>query len=250
VFAFGTAQIRRIVTVISCIIFVVGHLWQWGQVRNLCVISFPWFLWRLESFCQEAYGVSPRFAGRRLRWSSRAGRCWLIDSIISWRSWRHSRCISRGWLLAWQLRRREHLGPTITTLVQVISWPRWPITSVNNRSKFPVRFRVRFRPGTGPLQRVSTQNPLLKSQHFLLQLSIWVLIISWHNLYMKYALWCPLSSPVLRFPIGPIVIESRWKPGPFGEIFGLISQRLNEYWSDRKSENGRWNRASIWTVHV
>ena len=44
--------------------------------------------------------------------------------------------------------------------------------SVSNGSKFPGRFRVRFQPGTEPLQRVSTQNPLLKSQHFLLQLSI------------------------------------------------------------------------------
>ena len=47
-----------------------------------------------------------------------------------------------------------------------------PAPSVSNGSKFPGRFRVRFQPGTEPLQRVSTQNPLLKSQHFLLQLSI------------------------------------------------------------------------------
>jgi len=124
------------------------------------------------------------------------------------------------------------------------------VCSVSNGSKCPVRVRLRFRPGTGPLPRVSTQNPLLKSQHFLLQLSIWVLIVSWHNLYVKYAVWCPLSSPVLRFTIGPIVIESRWKPGHFGVIFGLISKRLNEYWSNRKSESGRWNRASICTFHV
>jgi hypothetical protein len=44
--------------------------------------------------------------------------------------------------------------------------------SVSNGSKFLVWFRVRFRPRTGPLQRVLTQNPLLKSEHLLLQLSI------------------------------------------------------------------------------
>jgi len=60
------------------------------------------------------------------------------------------------------------------------------VDSVSNGSKFPVRFRVWFRPGTGPLQRVSTQKPLLKSHHSLLQLSIGVLIVSRHDLYVKY----------------------------------------------------------------
>ena len=58
--------------------------------------------------------------------------------------------------------------------------------SLSNRSKLPVWFRLRVGPGTGPLQRVSTQNPLLKSQHFLLQLSVGVLIVSRHNAYVKY----------------------------------------------------------------
>jgi len=101
------------------------------------------------------------------------------------------------------------------------------IPSVSNGSKIPVQCRVRFQPGTGPLQRVSTQNPLLKSQHFLLQLSIGVLIVSRHNLYVKYAVWFLLSSPVLRVAIGSIVVETRWKPGHCDVIFGLISQRLN-----------------------
>jgi len=91
-FAFCDAQVRRIVAPISCIIFVVRHLRQLGQVRNPCNICFPRFRWWLESFRREAYRVSPRCAGRRLRWRSRAGRCWLIDWIISWWSWRHSRC--------------------------------------------------------------------------------------------------------------------------------------------------------------
>jgi hypothetical protein len=46
-----------------------------------------------------------------------------------------------------------------------------PERSVTNGSKCPVRIRVRFQLGTGHLQRVFTQNLLLKSKHFLLQLS-------------------------------------------------------------------------------
>jgi len=117
------------------------------------------------------------------------------------------------------------------------------MNTISNRSKWVVQFRIWFQTGTGPLHPVSTHNPLLKSQHCLLHLSIWVQIVSWHILYVKYAVWCLLSSPVLRFAIGPIVMGSRWKPGNFGVIFGLISQQLNEYGSNRNSENGRWNRA-------
>jgi len=102
-------------------------------------------------------------------------------------------------------------------------------TSVSNGSKFPVLFRVRVRPTTAPLQWVSTQNPLHKSEHFLLHLSIGVLIVSRHNLFMKYAVRSPRSSPILRFAIGSIVVESRWKPGHFGVISGLISKQVNEY---------------------
>jgi len=101
--------------------------------------------------------------------------------------------------------------------------PSLPQDSLSIRSKFPVWFRVRFRPRTGPLQRVSTQNPLLKSQHFLLQLSIGVLIASWHNLYVKYAVWRPLYSPILRFAIGWIAVESRWKPASAKSGKGILS---------------------------
>jgi len=67
---------------------------------------------------------------------------------------------------------------------------------------------------------------------------------------VECAAWCPLPSPILRCAIGPIVIVSRWKPSHFRVISGSISQPLNGYWSDRKSEHGRWNRASICTFHV
>jgi len=122
--AFCTAKIRQIVALLSSIIFVVGHLRQWGHVCNPCIICFPRIRWRLELFGREAYGVSPRCAGRMLRWRSRAGGYWLIEWMISRRSWRHSRCTWRWRPLSWELRWGEHLRPAITTLVQVISSPR------------------------------------------------------------------------------------------------------------------------------
>jgi len=60
------------------------------------------------------------------------------------------------------------------------------IDSVTNGSKMLGWFRVQFRSGIGLLQGASTQNLLFKSQHFLFQLSIGVLIVSQHNLSMKY----------------------------------------------------------------
>ena len=94
-FAFSTALVRQIVALISCITFVVGHLRQQGRIHNPCDIWFPRFRWRLEWFCEEAYWVSPRSAGSRLRWRSRAGSCWLIEWMNSQRSGRHSRCTWR-----------------------------------------------------------------------------------------------------------------------------------------------------------
>jgi len=121
-FASCTAQVRRIDAHISCVIFILGHLQQRGQVHNPCNICIPRFRWRLESFHREAYRVSPRCTGKMLRWSSRVGRCWLIDSMISRQSWRNSWCPWRWRPLCWELLRGDHLKPAITTLVQVISF--------------------------------------------------------------------------------------------------------------------------------
>jgi hypothetical protein len=84
----------------------------------------------------------------------------------------------------------------------------------------------------------------------LLEWSIQVLIVSWHNRYVKHAVSCPLSSSIARFAIGSIGVESRWKPSHSSVILGWNSQRLNEYWSDRQSENERRNRVSTWTFHI
>jgi len=111
------------------------------------------------------------------------------------------------------------VAKTLYAQCPIILWINWnqSKTSVSNGSKFLVRFWIWVGTKPGPLQRVSTQNPLLRCQNFLLQLCVWVLIVSQHNLYVKHAVWCPLSSQVLWFAIGSILVESHWKTGQFGE---------------------------------
>jgi hypothetical protein len=106
---------------------------------------------------------------------------------------------------------------------------RYHVATVSNGSNFPVWFWVRFRPRTQPLHHVSTQNLLLKSQHYLLQSSIGVLIVWRHNLYVKQTVWCPLPCSSLQFEMWSIIVVLRRKPGHFGVFFGSISHRLDEY---------------------
>jgi hypothetical protein len=120
--------------------------------------------------------------------------------------------------------------------------------SFTNGSKLQVRFGVQFGPGTWALQRVFTQHTVFKSQNFLQEFSIWVLIVLQHNLYGKYAAWCPLSSSVFQLAIRPIVVQSWWIPGNFGMIFGLIPLRLNEYWSDRNQRMD--NKTGYQSAHI
>jgi len=130
-FAFCMAQVRRIVAFFICIIIVLGNLGHWRQVRNPGDMSVSLFRTRLESFRWEATRGSPTCAGSRSRLSSRAARCWPIDWMVFRQSWRHSRC-TWGWHpLSCNLWRGEHLRPTITTLVEVISLPLWPITGIS-----------------------------------------------------------------------------------------------------------------------
>jgi len=74
---------------------------------------------------------SPTCAGRQFRWRIGAGRCWPIDWIVSRWSWRHSSCTWRWQPLPLNLWRGEHLRATITTLVDVIFLPLWPITWIS-----------------------------------------------------------------------------------------------------------------------
>ena len=116
----------------------------------------------------------------------------------------------------------------------------WWETSVSKRSKFRGRLRVRFNPATEPLQRVTTQNLLLKRQHFLLQLRIWVLIVSQHEQYVDCAVLVAPSPPAFRFAIREVLVGSPSKTRQFRLNTAFISQPLNEYQSDRKSDSGRW----------
>jgi len=107
---------------------LVGNLWQWGQVQNPCNMTFLQFLCQLDTFRSETKRGSPRFNGWRSSWISWAGRCCSIDWIVSQQFWRHSQCTWRWQPLSWEQLRVEHLRPTITTLVEVISLPQWHTT--------------------------------------------------------------------------------------------------------------------------
>ena len=130
-FTLCTALVWRIVTLIICIIIHVENLRQWGQVHNHCKICFPRFPRQQESFRWEANGRSPRCAGRRSWWRKRARRCWWVDWIVSRRSWRHSGCTWRWRPLSWELLLVKDLRLAITTLVEVIFLPLWPITCIS-----------------------------------------------------------------------------------------------------------------------
>jgi len=49
--------------------------------------------------------------------------------------------------------------------------------------------------------------PLVPFLHLSLKLSIWVLIVSWHDQYVDCAFLAALSLPAVRFAIGPIFVE-------------------------------------------
>jgi len=105
----------------------------------------------------------------------------------------------------------------------------WGLWSVSNGSKFRVRFWFQVGTEPWPLKQASAQNLILKCQHFSLRLSVWVLIVSPHNVHMKYVVCCSLSASILRCEIGSIFVGSHWKTGHFGEILAFISQWFNEY---------------------
>jgi len=69
-------------------------------------------------------------ARRLFKWSIRAGRSWPINWMVFRPFWKHSLCTWRWQLLFCNLPRGEHLRPTLTTLVKVISLPLWPITCI------------------------------------------------------------------------------------------------------------------------
>jgi len=130
-FAFSTARVQHIIDNLICIIIVVRNLQQWGPVHNRWYFAIPRLLRRLEQFQLEASWGSPRSAGSRVGWRISAGRCCPIDWIVFRSSWRKSQCTWQRPPLSWNMQRGEHLRPTITNLVGVISLPLWPITWIS-----------------------------------------------------------------------------------------------------------------------
>jgi len=81
-FTFCFTQVQRIISLIICIILVVGNFRQLEQVHNPGNIGFRLFCWWLESFYCKANGGSPRYSELGSKWKSRAGWCLPIDWIV------------------------------------------------------------------------------------------------------------------------------------------------------------------------
>jgi hypothetical protein len=97
--------------------------------------------------------------------------------------------------------------------------------------------------GTLHLGWVPPQNLAITSPHFSLQLSIWVLIVSWHDQYVDCAVLAALSPPTFRYAIQWIFAEWRMIPREFRFQLAIIPQPLNENQSDSKSDTGKWKSA-------
>ena len=129
-FAFGPTQVRWIVALIICIVLIMGSLWQWGQIGNpgnICPLQFHS---RLQWFCWEADGGSTRCAGK-LSWSSGSGRGRPNDWIVCRRCCRHSTCAWRSRPMSRESLKGKHLRSTISSLGEIVSLPRWPITRIS-----------------------------------------------------------------------------------------------------------------------
>ena len=81
---------------------------------------------------------------------------------------------------------------------------------------------------TSPKSRTIGNAPVLstRTRHFkftiLLQLSIWVLIIRWHDQYAHCAVQAALQPPATRFAIGPIFVELLSKSLEFLRQYGVF----------------------------
>ena len=136
--------------------------------------------------------------------------------------------------------------------------------SVSNGSNPLERFRVMVGTGTKPWQpfyhiyspdrwylgRFPPQDPASASPDVSLQLSIWVLIVSWHDVYADCSVFAGLSSPAFWFAIRPIFVESLSKTRAFRWKSTLIWQALNEYQLDLNFESGRWKIGLNCTLYV
>jgi len=149
-------------------------------------------------------------------------------------------------------------------IVAAIGLHVWLSCSVSNGSNPLERFQVRVGTRTEPWQRVNhvknpdrrhlgrfpPQNPAFASRDVSLQLSIWVQIVSWYNVYADCAVLAALSPTAFRFAIRPIFVESLSKTREFRSKSLLIWHPLNEYQSDLNSESGRWKIGSNCTIYI
>jgi len=126
---FGHAKVRRNVTLIICIVFVLGNLWQRGQIGNPGNICRVWFRSCLKSFRWEANGRSTRCT-RMLSWSRGSGRDLPNDWIVSRQFCRDLTCTWRWRPMSCEFLSWEQLRSTISSMGEMICLPWWPITQI------------------------------------------------------------------------------------------------------------------------
>jgi len=80
----------------------------------------------------------------------------------------------------------------------------------------------------------------LRFLHVSLQLSIWVLIVLWHDQCVQCAVLAALWPPAFRSAIWLIFVEWVWKKLKFHAKLAGFRLGLNKYRSDHTSEIGRW----------
>jgi len=104
----------------------------------------------------------------------------------------------------------------------------------------------------GPLQlgRFYHPKPGISTSQVWLLLSIWVLIILWHDQYVDCSVLACHSLPAVKFAIRTIFIQSQLKIREIHMKYCVISQPLEEYWSDRKTECERWMGGSNCTIYI
>ena len=126
----------------------------------------------------------------------------------------------------------------------------WFRVKVGTGTEWWQRFYHMKNPDRWHLGRFPPQNPAFASPDVSLQLSIWVLILSWHDVYADCEVLAALSPAASRFAIRQIFIDSLLKTREFCWKSTLIWQPLNEYQSDLNSESGWWKIGLNYTIYI
>ena len=83
------------------------------------------------------------------------------------------------------------------------------------------------------------QNPSISSSQVWHRLTIWGLIVSWHDWQVHCALLATRPLPAVGVAIRSTFVQSLSKQREFRIQSHVTSQRFNEYWFDRTSVSGR-----------